>query len=105
MPTVNKGTSARRPKHVPQRTCVICRRRDPKRQLTRVVRQPSGEVVVDPSGKLNGRGAYVCDAVGCWDRAAQGQGLAKALRTEMGSDAIERLRIAASERLVTTDRE
>jgi len=49
-----------RPKHVPLRTCVICRERQPKRSLTRIVRTPDGEIRLDASGKLNGRGAYVC---------------------------------------------
>lgn len=90
---------ARRPVHVPQRTCVICRRRDAKRQLTRIVRQPGGEVAVDPTGKMNGRGAYVCHDHACWSRAAQGQGLARALKTDLTPEALDRLQSAASEHL------
>ncbi|MDX1416504.1 MAG: YlxR family protein [Candidatus Promineifilaceae bacterium] len=61
----------RRPKHVPQRTCIACRQKVDKRRLTRIVRSNEEGVVVDPSGKRNGRGAYLCDQVVCWDRAFQ----------------------------------
>lgn len=100
-----KRGAGRRPKHVPHvpvRTCIICRERDAKRQLTRIVRQPDGDVVLDPTGKMNGRGAYICDSPVCWERAAQGQGLGKALKVEISPAAQERLRVAAMERGTTT---
>lgn len=65
----------RRPKHAPQRTCVVCRRQFDKRRLTRIVRTADSGVVVDPTGKRNGRGAYLCDQPACWDRATQNAGL------------------------------
>jgi len=73
--------SPKRVKHVPQRTCVGCRLVLPKRALTRIVRTPEG-VVVDPTGKLAGRGAYLHNARSCWQRALKGP-LASALRTEL----------------------
>ena len=42
------------------RTCVICNTRSPKMELTRIVATPSGQVALDPTGKMAGRGAYVC---------------------------------------------
>ena len=80
-------------KHVPQRTCVICRTRDAKRQLTRIVRTPEGRIELDPTGKLNGRGAYVCDTPGCWERAAETNALGAALRIVMTDDARALLRL------------
>ena len=71
--------TARKVKHVPQRTCVGCRQVLPKRQLTRVVRGSEG-VVIDLSGKLPGRGAYLHDQKSCWVKALKGS-LANALRT------------------------
>lgn len=94
-----KRKPARRPVHVPQRTCVICRQRNAKRQLTRVVRQTDGVVAVDPTGKMNGRGAYICDAPACWGSASDGRGLARALKTELSPDDLERLRNAATAHL------
>jgi predicted RNA-binding protein YlxR (DUF448 family) len=81
-----------RPKHVPQRMCIACRDRSSKRTLTRVVRTPEGPVVVDPTGKLNGRGAYLCDSRRCWDRAISTNILANALKTEIDIDTAAELR-------------
>lgn len=57
-----------RPKHVPQRTCIVCRQKQDKRSLVRLVRTPEGPVLVDHSGKQNGRGAYLCQNPTCWDK-------------------------------------
>ncbi len=57
-----------RPKHIPQRTCIVCRQKRDKRQLTRIVRTPDNGVIVDLTGKQNGRGAYVCEQLACWDK-------------------------------------
>jgi predicted RNA-binding protein YlxR (DUF448 family) len=56
-------------KHVPQRTCVACRRVKSKRELVRVVRSPDGNTFVDETGKANGRGAYLCRDRMCWEKA------------------------------------
>jgi predicted RNA-binding protein YlxR (DUF448 family) len=77
---VPKKKSPRR-KHVPQRTCVGCREVLPKRSMIRIVR--SGEtVLVDPSGKIAGRGAYLHNQRSCWDRGLKGA-LSHALKTEL----------------------
>lgn len=70
-----------RVKHVPQRTCVGCREVLEKRSLTRIVRTPDG-VRIDPTGKLNGRGAYLHDQRSCWETGLKGS-LAHALKVEM----------------------
>lgn len=46
-------------KKIPMRKCVVSSEMFPKKELTRIVRQPDGTVVVDPTGRLNGRGAYI----------------------------------------------
>jgi predicted RNA-binding protein YlxR (DUF448 family) len=68
-------------KHIPQRTCVGCRTVLPKRTLTRLVRTPDG-VLVDSTGKRNGRGAYLHNQRSCWERALKGP-LAHALKTSL----------------------
>ncbi len=73
--------STRKPKHIPQRTCVGCRTVMPKRSLTRIVRTQDG-VKIDPTGKLSGRGAYLHDLRGCWEKGLKGS-LANALRTQI----------------------
>ena len=84
----------RRPKHVPQRTCVVCREKFDKRRITRIVRSPDEGVVIDLTGKKNGRGAYLCDQVSCWNIAIEKTGLLdQALMTKV--TASERAAIAA----------
>lgn len=76
-----------RQRHVPQRTCVVCRQHFDKRRLTRIVRTPDAGVVVDPTGKRNGRGAYLCDQVACWDKALRQPAiLNQALNTQVNAD-------------------
>jgi len=71
-------------KHIPQRTCVGCREILSKRELMRVVRTAGG-VQYDPSGKANGRGAYIHDQRECWDKALSGS-LEKALHTTIDEE-------------------
>jgi uncharacterized protein len=82
-----------RPKHVPQRSCVVCRQKRDKRQLTRLVRTESDGVVVDPTGKRNGRGTYVCDQPACWDKIIQTALLDRVFSTVVGN--AEKAAIAA----------
>jgi predicted RNA-binding protein YlxR (DUF448 family) len=77
-------------KHIPQRTCVGCRKVLPKRSLIRVVRTGEG-VRVDPTGKMAGRGAYLHNRRSCWEKGLKGQ-LAHALKTTLTTDDTERLR-------------
>jgi predicted RNA-binding protein YlxR (DUF448 family) len=74
----------KRRKHVPQRTCVGCRKVQAKRSLIRVVRSPDG-VKIDPDGKLAGRGAYLHDLHTCWQKGLDGR-LAHALKTEISAE-------------------
>lgn len=76
----------RQAKHVPQRTCIVCRSKADKRQLRRLVKAPDG-VVFDPSGRLPGRGAYLCEERACWERALQSGVLERALRTTLTPEA------------------
>ena len=85
-----------RPKHVPQRTCIACRQPRAKRDLTRVVRTPDAKVQLDPTGKLAGRGAYVCRTRGCWEQVLQGGRVSAALKTTVGPDELAALRAFAA---------
>jgi predicted RNA-binding protein YlxR (DUF448 family) len=58
-----------KPRHVPERTCIACKQVRPKRELLRIVRTPDGHVLLDPSGKKSGRGAYLCAKRSCWEPA------------------------------------
>jgi predicted RNA-binding protein YlxR (DUF448 family) len=81
MSTSAKVIPNARPRHVPQRTCVACRRTSAKRELVRVVRTPEGTVEVDPTGKRPGRGAYLCPTPDCWRLGVQKGRLDRALKT------------------------
>lgn len=84
-----------RQKHVPVRTCVACREPGAKRGLTRIVRTPEGDVVIDDTGKKNGRGAYLCEKPACWANAVDSQILSRALKSTVSPASIERLRAHA----------
>ena len=70
-----------RQKHVPQRTCVVCREKTDKRDLFRVVNNTDEGIIIDLTGKKNGRGAYICSKAVCWQKATQSNVLDGALRT------------------------
>jgi predicted RNA-binding protein YlxR (DUF448 family) len=59
--------------------------------LIRIVRTPEQTVTVDPTGKLNGRGAYLCHKPSCWQRALSTPILARALNTDINEDARKEL--------------
>ena len=81
-----------KPRKVPSRTCVACRTADEKRRFVRFVRTPDGHVEVDPSGKANGRGAYLCAKPECFDVARQRRRLDAALNVKLQDDDYDRLR-------------
>ena len=90
--TRNARTQAPGPKHVPQRMCVACRGHDAKRGLYRIVRSPEGQVEPDPTGRRNGRGAYLCGQGACWEKALASGMLARALNVEIDPETLDRLR-------------
>ena len=73
-------------KHIPQRTCVACRKVSAKRELIRLVRLADGSAEVDTGGKKAGRGVYLCRAWGCWQTGLKGARLEQALRTTLSQD-------------------
>jgi len=79
-------------RRLPQRQCVACGEMRAKRELVRIVRTPLGEIRVDPTGKLSGRGAYVCPERACVDRALGEGRLAHALERTIPEETVEGLR-------------
>ncbi len=73
------------------RTCVACREPAEKMSLVRIVRRADGEVCVDASGKMPGRGAYVCAKKECIDLAIKHKRLGRALRGEIPESLIREL--------------
>ncbi|MGI6548867.1 MAG: RNase P modulator RnpM [Syntrophomonadales bacterium] len=77
---------------IPQRMCVGCREMKNKKELIRIVRTPDDTILIDPTGKKSGRGAYVCPDAQCFNSAVKGKRLQKALEREIPEDIILRLR-------------
>jgi len=73
------------------RRCVGCGAEMPKRGLIRVVRTPDGRVSLDRTGKMPGRGAYICPSPSCLAMAAKKRSLSRALRVEVPPEVMEEI--------------
>ena len=81
----------------PQRTCISCQRVLPKRELVRVVRTPSSEVVIDRTGKVAGRGAYLCPFRDCWATALKRKAIDRALDVTLSEADLAKINEFASQ--------
>ncbi|HAJ14915.1 RNase P modulator RnpM [Sharpea azabuensis] len=79
-------------KKVPLRRCVVTNERLPKKELIRIVKNKEGEVFVDPTGKANGRGAYIKKSNEAIDLAIKKKVLNRVLETEIPEELYEELR-------------
>ncbi len=73
-------------KKIPERKCMGCNEKKPKKELIRVVRTPEGEVVLDTVGKKSGRGAYICKSVSCFEKAVKTRRLERCLEIQIPND-------------------
>ena len=87
-----------KPKKIPMRMCVGCREKKEKREMIRIVRTPEGALVPDATGKLSGRGAYICRQPECLRRAIRQKQLERQLETTMTQEISDAL-TAEMERL------
>ena len=78
-------------KKIAQRQCMGCRERKNKRDMLRVVRGTDGEVSLDFSGKLNGRGAYVCPDPECLKKARKSRALERCLEVAIPEEVYDRM--------------
>jgi len=78
-------------KKIPLRTCVITKEKLPKQELIRVVRTPDGDVVVDTTGKQNGRGAYLKKDIEELNKAKKSKVLNKILEVEVKEEVFTEL--------------
>ena len=79
-------------KKIPQRTCMGCNVKKDKTELIRIVKNKSGEINVDKTGKMQGRGAYICNDVKCLDSVIKSKRLEKALEATIDEDVYQKLR-------------
>lgn len=76
---------------IPMRMCVVTREKFPKNELIRVVKTPEGKVIIDESGKANGRGAYLKKEKEVFLRAKKSKILNKQLEIEVPSEIFDEL--------------
>ena len=79
----------RRPDHIPTRSCAVCRTAHPKREMLRVVRTPDGSIHRDETGRMPGRGTYICHEPACRDPHAAAAAVKRALGAEPAPGALE----------------
>ena len=83
------------PKKIPMRQCVGCRQMKPKKEMLRVIKtapeEGAGEILLDATGKKNGRGAYLCRDSECLRTAIRNKGLERSLKTPIPKDVYETL--------------
>ena len=76
---------------VPMRQCTGCREMKNKKELLRVLRSAEGEILLDDTGRKNGRGAYLCRDPECLQKARRSKGLERSLKIEIPEEIYERL--------------
>ena len=78
-------------KKIPMRKCVGCGEMKPKKELMRILKTENGELVVDAAGKKNGRGAYLCRSLSCFQNAVKSRGLERSFKQEIPQEVYDRL--------------
>ena len=79
-------------KKIPMRRCTGCMISKPKKELLRIVHTPEGEIKVDVTGKLNGRGAYICRDAGCLETAVKAKRLNREFEMTIPDSVYDELR-------------
>ena len=78
-------------KKIPMRQCTGCNERRQKKDLIRIIRPPEDEIVVDFTGKKNGRGAYICNSTECLQLAKKKKSLDRSLKTTIPEEVYQEL--------------
>ncbi len=81
-------------KKIPMRKCLGCGEMKPKKELVRVIKTPENEILLDKTGRQNGRGAYICNNLDCLNRALKNKGLERSFNTAVPADVVESLKEA-----------
>lgn len=77
---------------IPLRKCIACGERKSKKDLLRIVKNNEKGAIIDESGKINGRGAYICSNIECLINAEKSNKLARALKTDIEKDIYDGLK-------------
>ena len=78
-------------KKVPQRQCIGCGEMKSKKEMIRVIKTPEGEIMMDATGRKNGRGAYICPSSECLKKAIKSKGLERSFKMNIPKEVYEQL--------------
>ena len=78
-------------KKIPQRQCVGCRMMKNKKELIRILKTDEG-IIIDDTGKKNGRGAYICKTMQCLEKAVKNKGLERSLKVRIPHEVYDELK-------------
>ena len=79
-------------KRLPQRTCIGCNVKKDKKDLIRIVKNKNGEIKIDLTGKMEGRGTYICKSEECLNKAIKNKRMVKTFESEIEDSVYENLR-------------
>ena len=76
---------------VPMRQCIGCQEMKNKKEMIRILKTTEGDVVLDATGKKNGRGAYICPSKECFRKAVKSRGIERSLKMAIPREVYENL--------------
>lgn len=79
-------------KKIPQRSCMGCNQKKDKKDLIRIVKNKEGNINIDKIGKLEGRGAYICDSIECLEKVIKSKRLERVLEAKIDNEIYDKLR-------------
>ncbi len=79
------------PKKIPLRKCMGCGEMKPKKELVRIVKTPEEEIVLDLTGKKNGRGAYICRSAECLKKARKSKRIEKSFQCQIPDEVYDKM--------------
>lgn len=78
-------------KKIPMRQCIGCGEMKPKKELIRILKTADEEIILDTTGRKNGRGAYICPKDECLQKARKSKGLERSFKMPISKDVYEML--------------
>ena len=77
---------------IPMRQCTGCREMKNKKEMMRILKTPENEIILDTTGRKNGRGAYLCVSMDCFEKAVKNHGIERSLKTAVPDEVYEELK-------------
>jgi predicted RNA-binding protein YlxR (DUF448 family) len=79
-------------KKIPLRKCVGCGQMKEKKEMIRILKTPEDDIILDTTGRANGRGAYICNSPECLAKAIKNKGLERSLKSQIPAEISDRLK-------------